>query len=158
MPTGPVTPPFDLDEAMKYLAGRDTRLRRLIESAPRFQLASEEVRSPYDALLRAIVYQSISGRAAATIFGRVKALAGDGRVPAPAELLKLRTPTLRKAGLSGAKVLAMKDLARKTLTVSIFLIGTGLTWKCLRAVGGRSFLLGGLLWCATAVGTVLLLV
>ena len=45
----------------------------------------------------------------------MKALGGDGRVPAPAELLKLRTPTLRKAGLSGAKVLAMKDLARKTL-------------------------------------------
>ena len=30
-------------------------------------------------------------------------------------MLKLRTPTLRKAGLSGAKILAMKDLARKTL-------------------------------------------
>jgi DNA-3-methyladenine glycosylase II len=115
MPTEPVSLPFDLDQAMKYLAGRDARLRRLIDSAPRFQLASEEVRSPYEALLRAIVYQSISGRAATTIFGRVKALGGDGRVPAPAELLKLRTPTLRKAGLSGAKALAMKDLARKTL-------------------------------------------
>ena len=30
-------------------------------------------------------------------------------------MLKLRKPALRKAGLSGAKILAMKDLARKTL-------------------------------------------
>jgi len=115
MPTGSVSLPFDLDQAMKYLAGRDARLRRLIDSAPRFQLASEEMRSPYDALLRAIVYQSISTRVAATIFGRVKALGGDGRIPAPGEVLKLRIPTLRKVGLSGAKALAIKDLARKTV-------------------------------------------
>ena len=109
------TLPFDLAEAMKCLAGRDERLGRLIDTAPAFQLASEEARSPYEALLRSITYQSISGRAAATIFGRIKALGGDGRVPTPEEMLKLRTPTLRKAGLSGAKILAMKDLARKTL-------------------------------------------
>jgi len=109
------TLPFDLAEAMKCLAGRDERLGRLIDTAPAFQLASEEARSPYEALLRSITYQSISGRAAATIFGRIKALGGDDRIPTPEEMLKLRTPTLRKAGLSGAKILAMKDLARKTL-------------------------------------------
>src|SRR5206468_6274761 len=38
-----------------------------------------------------------------------------GRAPTPAEMLKLRTSVLRRAGLSGAKILAMKDLARKTL-------------------------------------------
>src|SRR5439155_5219667 len=80
-----------------------------------FQPEIEEAQAPYEALLRAIAYQSISGKAAATVFGRIKALGGNGRVPTPEEMLKLRKPVLRKAGLSGAKILAMKDLARKTL-------------------------------------------
>jgi DNA-3-methyladenine glycosylase II len=76
---------------------------------------SDSLQSPYEALLEAIAYQSISGKAAATIFGRVKALGANGRAPTPEEMLKLRKSALRKAGLSGAKVLAMKDLARKTI-------------------------------------------
>jgi DNA-3-methyladenine glycosylase II len=116
MATPTPTLPFDLSEATKCLAERDECLKRLIDQTRTFELALKESRSPYEALLESITYQSISGRAAATIFGRIKALVGDGRVPAPEEMLKLRTPTLRKAGLSGAKILAMKDLARKTLT------------------------------------------
>src|SRR2546425_12073568 len=107
--------PFDLAAAVKRLAERDERLKRLIDETPAFQLEIEETRSPYEALLESIAYQSISGKAAATIFGRIKALGGNGRAPTPAEMLKLRTSVLRKAGLSGAKILAMKDLARKTL-------------------------------------------
>jgi DNA-3-methyladenine glycosylase II len=75
----------------------------------------DAAQSPYEALMESIAYQSISGKAAATIFARVKALGSDGRAPSPEQMLKLRAPTLRKAGLSGAKVLAMKDLARKTI-------------------------------------------
>ena len=106
---------FDLAEATRQLGERDDRLRELIAETAAFEIELEEARSPYEALLQAIAYQSISGKAAATIFGRVKALGGNGRVPSPEMMLKLRTPALRKAGLSGAKVLAMKDLARKTL-------------------------------------------
>jgi DNA-3-methyladenine glycosylase II len=107
--------PFDLAEATRHLAERDEHLERLIGETRAFQLRLEAARSPYEALLEAIAYQSISGKAAATIFGRIKALGRNGRVPTPEEILKLRAPVLRKAGLSGAKVLAMKDLARKTL-------------------------------------------
>src|SRR5438552_3556485 len=107
--------PIDLAAAVKCLAERDERLKRLIDETPTFRLEIEETRSPYEALLESIAYQSISGKAAATIFGRIKALGGNGRAPTPAEMLKLRTSVLRKAGLSGAKILAMKDLARKTL-------------------------------------------
>src|SRR6266566_6819144 len=107
--------PFDLAAAMKSLAERDERLKRLIDETPTFQLEIEETHSPYEALLESIAYQSISGKAAATIFGRIKALGGNGRAPTPAGMLKLRKSVLRKAGLSGAKILAMKDLARKTL-------------------------------------------
>src|ERR1700676_5141744 len=106
---------FDLAEATKHLAERDQCLKRLIKEALPFQIDIADAQSPYEALLESIAYQSISGKAAATIFGRVKALSATGRAPTPQEMLKLRKPALRKAGLSGAKILAMKDLAQKTI-------------------------------------------
>jgi len=107
--------PFDLAEATKYLAERDESLKRLIDETAPFQIDVADAQSPYEVLLESITYQSISGKAAATIFGRVKALGSNGRPPSPEQMLKLRKPVLRKAGLSGAKVLAMKDLAQKTI-------------------------------------------
>jgi DNA-3-methyladenine glycosylase II len=106
---------FDLAEATKHLSERDECLKRLIEEMLPFQIDVADAQSPYEALLESIAYQSISGKAAATIFGRVKALSATSRAPTPQEMLKLRKPALRKAGLSGAKVLAMKDLAKKTI-------------------------------------------
>jgi DNA-3-methyladenine glycosylase II len=107
--------PFDLAEATKYLAERDESLKRLIQETTPFQIDVADAQSPYEVLLESITYQSISGKAAATIFGRIKALGSNGRPPSPEQMLKLRKPVLRKAGLSGAKVLAMKDLAQKTI-------------------------------------------
>jgi 3-methyladenine DNA glycosylase/8-oxoguanine DNA glycosylase len=106
---------FDLAEATRHLSARDEKLAALIAETAPFQTETDAVQSPYEALMESIAYQSISGKAAATIFNRIKALSGNGRPPTPEQMLKLRTPTLRKAGLSGAKVLAMKDLARKTI-------------------------------------------
>ena len=105
---------FDLAEATRHLAAKDEKLAELISATAPFEIryASD---SPYEALMKAIAYQSISGKAAATIFGRVKALSGNGRPPSPEQMLKLSKSKLRKAGLSAAKILAMKDLARKTL-------------------------------------------
>jgi DNA-3-methyladenine glycosylase II len=100
---------------MNHLSAKDEKLARLIVETVRFQTDADAAQSPYEALLESIAYQSISGKAAATIFARIKALSSNGRPPSPQEMLKLRKPTLRKAGLSGAKVLAMKDLARKTI-------------------------------------------
>jgi DNA-3-methyladenine glycosylase II len=107
--------PFDLAEATKYLAERDESLKSLIEETAPFRIDVADAQSPYEVLLESIAYQSISGKAAATIFGRIKALGSNGRPPSPEQMLKLRKPALRKAGLSGAKVLAMKDLAQKTI-------------------------------------------
>ncbi len=106
---------FDLAEATKYLAERDESLKRLIEETIPFRIDVADAQSPYETLLESIAYQSISGKAAATIFDRVKALSGNGRIPTPEEMLKLRKSALRKAGLSGAKILAMNDLAQKTI-------------------------------------------
>jgi DNA-3-methyladenine glycosylase II len=108
-------PPFDLRLAMDTLAAKDPQLASLIKETEEFRIEADGSGSPYEILLEAIAYQSISGKAAATIFGRVKALSSTGGIPTPQEMLKLRKPALRKAGLSGAKVLAMKDLAQKTI-------------------------------------------
>jgi len=107
--------PFDLAAAVAHLSARDERLAELIGATAQFRTDMDAAQSPYEALMEAIAYQSISGKAAATIFGRVRALGTNGRPPTPQQMLKLRKPVLRKAGLSGAKILAMKDLAAKTI-------------------------------------------
>jgi len=109
------TLPFDLAAAMAHLSAKDDKLAPLIAEMAKFEIDMEAAQSPYEALMESIAYQSISGKAAATIFARVKALGTDGHPPTPQQMLKLRKQTLRKAGLSGAKVLAMKDLAAKTI-------------------------------------------
>ena len=108
-------PPFDLRLAMATLAAKDPHLAPLIKETQEFRVAKAAAENPYEVLVEAITHQSISGRAASTIFGRVKALGSGGRVPTPQEMLKLRKPALRKAGLSAAKILAIKDLAQKTI-------------------------------------------
>jgi DNA-3-methyladenine glycosylase II len=108
-------PPFDLRLAMDTLAAKDPQLAPLIKETEEFRIEIDGSDNPYEILLEAIAYQSISGKAAATIFGRVKALSSTGGVPTPQEMLRLRKPVLRKAGLSGAKIIAMKDLAQKTI-------------------------------------------
>ena len=115
MTTASPTLPFDLRIAKAALAAKDERLARLIEETVEFQIEMESMDSPYEALMESITYQSISRKAAATIFARIKALGKNGRPPTPQEMLKLRPQKLRKAGLSGAKVRAMKDLAQKTI-------------------------------------------
>jgi DNA-3-methyladenine glycosylase II len=106
---------FNLAEAVRHLAECDEVLKSLIAEAAPFQIDGDEGQSPYDVLLEAIAYQSISGKAAATIFGRIKAFGENGRPPVPEKMVKIPPGKLRKAGLSGAKVLAMKDLAKKAL-------------------------------------------
>jgi DNA-3-methyladenine glycosylase II len=108
-------PPFDLRLAMDTLAAKDPHLASLIKETQEFRVEKGGTKSPYDVLVEAITHQSISGKAATTIFGRVKALGSNGGIPTPQEMLKVRKPALRKAGLSGAKILAMKDLAKKTI-------------------------------------------
>jgi DNA-3-methyladenine glycosylase II len=106
---------FDLTEALRHLSERDVQLKELIASTAAFHIDVEDGQSPYEALMEAIAFQSISGKAATTIFGRIKALGENGRPPAPQKMLKIPSTKLRKAGLSGAKVLAMKELAKKTI-------------------------------------------
>jgi 3-methyladenine DNA glycosylase/8-oxoguanine DNA glycosylase len=106
---------FDLAEAIRHLSERDENLKVLISDLAPFHIKYDDVDSPYEILLESIAYQSISGKAAATIYGRIKALGENGRPPNPAKMLQIPAKKLRKAGLSGAKVAAFRDLAKKTI-------------------------------------------
>src|SRR5260370_25000788 len=94
---------FDLAEATRHLSSRDETLAALIAETAQFQTDADAAQSPYEALLESIAYQSISGKAAATIFARIKALSGNGRPPPPEQLLKLRTPTPREPSPAAAE-------------------------------------------------------
>ena len=106
--------PFDWDAAAAHLRGVDAALARVIDAVdPTRRLELKRTRSLFGALAEAIVYQQLSGKAAATIYGRVCGLfprASHG--PTAEQIARIADAKLRAAGLSAAKVLSMKDLAR----------------------------------------------
>jgi 3-methyladenine DNA glycosylase/8-oxoguanine DNA glycosylase len=104
--------PFEVDAARAHLAAADRKLARLMDRVGPFRLQLKETRSTFGALAEAIVYQQLTGKAAATIFGRVTALYPAGRFGA-ARVLATPDARLRACGLSGAKLAALKDLAAK---------------------------------------------
>ena len=109
--------------AAAILAERDPVMRRLVADAgPARVLPPAD--SHFEALVRAIVYQQLAGRAAAAIHGRLIA-ALDGQVE-PEPLLSLSDETLRAVGLSGAKVASLRDLAAKVLDGTVVLNPAGL--------------------------------
>ena len=105
---------YDTAEAEAWLARRDRRLaawiRRLgpIPADPRWRRSFD----PVDALARAILYQQLSGKAAATIVGRVEAAIGSSRFHCDT-LGRIDDAALRACGVSGNKALALRDLAAR---------------------------------------------
>ncbi|MBI1951770.1 MAG: DNA-3-methyladenine glycosylase 2 family protein [Acidobacteria bacterium] len=102
-------------QAARALAEADPRLGRLIADVGPCRLAIEALQSPFQALAEAIVYQQLTGKAAATILGRVVDRFRPKRFPSPQDILRTADDRLRAAGLSRAKVAAIKDLAARTL-------------------------------------------
>jgi 3-methyladenine DNA glycosylase/8-oxoguanine DNA glycosylase len=103
-----------LRKAERSLKRAVPELKPLIERR-RCELSRERHFEPFEALLSAIGHQQLTGKAAETILGRVKARYGDGDWPTPRAIVLARAPGLRACGLSRAKVLAVKDLAARTL-------------------------------------------
>jgi 3-methyladenine DNA glycosylase/8-oxoguanine DNA glycosylase len=90
-------------------------MAELIARSRRYNITPAVSIRPFDALAESIAYQQLSGKAAATIFGRVRALYPKSKWLDPEKLLATRDETLRAAGLSRAKTAALKDLAAKTI-------------------------------------------
>ncbi len=106
---------YDPELACRHLAQADPRLGELMARAGPFTMRPVPAQSLFAALLEAIVYQQLSGRAAETILGRVVALYRPRRCPRPQDILLTPPAQLRAAGLSAAKTLAVRDLAARTL-------------------------------------------
>jgi DNA-3-methyladenine glycosylase II len=90
-------------------------MAELIARSRRYNITPAVSIRPFDALAESIAYQQLSGKAAATIFGRVRALYPKRKWLDPEQLLATPDETLRAAGLSRAKTAALKDLAVKTI-------------------------------------------
>ncbi|HEX7998110.1 MAG TPA: DNA-3-methyladenine glycosylase [Pyrinomonadaceae bacterium] len=105
---------YDPQEAIVYLSAADSRLGKLIERAAPFNMQIRHLSNPFEALARNIIYQQLHGKAAAAIHLRVLALFGKKRL-APQDILQASEESLLGAGLSRAKLAALKDLAAKTL-------------------------------------------
>lgn len=106
--------------AEAHLAAADPRLAAVIRAVGPCRLerritARSRPMAPFTSLARSIVYQQLNGRAAATIHGRVRALLPGGEVDSPEALLALPEASLRGAGLSAAKLAALRDLAVRTI-------------------------------------------
>ena len=107
--------PFDAAAAVRHLRKADPALASVIRRAGPCELEPRLRYSPFEELLESIVYQQLSGKAAATIYGRVRALFPPRRALAPQALLDAPDEALRGAGLSRAKLAAARDLAARTL-------------------------------------------
>lgn len=106
---------YDWTEATTYLSNRDAKLASLIERVGDKRLVRHNFDSPYHALFRSIIYQQLSGSAAQTIYNRVESLFSSGG-PDPDHVIAIPAEELRAAGMSYAKIRAVKDLAEKTIS------------------------------------------
>ena len=114
----------DLALAVEHLRASSPAMARLIDAVGPCRLQLTRTPDIFQVLARAIVYQQLTGRAAATIHARVCALfphAHEG--PVPERILRISDARLRAAGLSGSKSLALKDLARKCVDGEIPALG-----------------------------------
>ena len=108
--------------AIKHLRATDPALGAIIDRVGPYRLAPRTEGTHFDYVVRCIVGQQLSGKAAATIYQRVRDLYG-GDFPTPAQFLKAPVAKLRAAGLSGRKVEYVKELATRTEAKSIAILG-----------------------------------
>lgn len=99
--------------ARRVLMRRDKRLGAVIKRVGRCRLQDSRTRDPFVSLVRAIMSQQLSGKAANTIYGRVVALAGGPEAVTPLRLLALDPLALRGAGVSRPKISYLRDLAER---------------------------------------------
>jgi 3-methyladenine DNA glycosylase/8-oxoguanine DNA glycosylase len=104
-----------LEAGINHLRARDRKLAKVIDRVGECGLELADDFSSFEALCESIIYQQLSGKAAATIFGRFKNLDGKRAFPRPQFIIAADDTILRGAGLSRAKAAAIKDLSEKML-------------------------------------------
>ena len=105
-------------KGIAHLRRVDPVLAEVIDKVGPFNLPLRTAGTHFDALVRSIVYQQLSGKAASTIHGRVLQLF-DPNAPLPAQILKTDHDTLRSAGLSNQKASYLRNLAEHSVNGSL---------------------------------------
>jgi DNA-3-methyladenine glycosylase II len=105
---------LDHHEAVNFLIAIDEDWARLIETVGPCLYQPKAEREPYDALIRAVAYQQLHGRAAEAILARLMALY-QGNMPTPGQLLATDFDTLRACGFSGRKIETIRGIAQGVL-------------------------------------------
>jgi DNA-3-methyladenine glycosylase II len=99
-------------KAVSHLRRVDPVMAAVIERVGPCRFATADGLSHFEAVSRSIIYQQLSGKAAATIHGRFQSLF-DGLPPHAQGLLALGEERLREAGLSRQKASYLRDLSRR---------------------------------------------
>ena len=114
MTRGRVRPPaYDIKAGVEHIRRARPEMAAFVDGFGPCTMTTHTL-PPFDALIRSIVYQQLTGQAAATILGRVLAIYAPKAYPSPEDVLATDDAALRAAGLSRAKVAAVKSLAQHT--------------------------------------------
>ncbi len=101
-----------MKKALAHLTSADPVLARLIERVGACRI--RYLQPVFGTLARSIVFQQLNGRAASTIFERLRSACGPDGPMTAATVLKLRPARMRSLGVSPQKTAYIRDLARKT--------------------------------------------
>jgi 3-methyladenine DNA glycosylase/8-oxoguanine DNA glycosylase len=117
-----LTAQTSLQAVIGEVASRDPVLADLVARVGPIRHRPRDPDGPFGALVRAIVFQQLAGRAAQAIYGRVRATVGDALTP---EALNAASEAqLRAAGLSANKLASLRDLSAKVLDGTVILTRT----------------------------------
>jgi DNA-3-methyladenine glycosylase II len=105
---------LELSRAVRHLRRSDPVLARIIDRVGRCAWQTERGGSAFSSLIEAMLYQQITGKAAASIHRRLREVLGR-RHPRPPEILAASRRALRGAGLSRQKIAYMRDLAARAV-------------------------------------------
>ena len=102
---------------MRALRRRDPALAAIMKRMPAFPGypggTAYASRTYFHSLVRSIVFQMLTGKAAETIYGRVRAMTSGSGFPTAAQLVAAGETRLRSCGLSGGKTHAILELAER---------------------------------------------
>ena len=115
-------PRTTLRAAIAEVASRDPVLADLVARVGPITHRPRDPDGPFGALVRAIVFQQLAGRAAQAIYGRLQATVGDTLTPET--LTAASDAALRAAGLSANKLASLRDLSTKVLDGTLVLTRT----------------------------------
>ncbi|MBM3756112.1 MAG: DNA-3-methyladenine glycosylase 2 family protein [Acidobacteria bacterium] len=100
-------------KALTHLRSADPVMKSIIENVGPYKIVYRE--PDYTTLARSIIYQQVSGAAAATVLGRIHGAAARGGKLMPAKIISLGVDGLRPLGVSRQKASYLLDLSERTL-------------------------------------------